>query len=569
MNTDAPDIDADDDVPMLGKFFPQADGTKSAPPQLVAEDPEPEPAVEVKPTPEEPTVTTPADADKAEATLINPPQPKRALPRPPSASEVQAVVDGVAGAKPPKNTSPAFGGPKPPAAAAAPKPPAPAPEPAAPADDDDAEPAPPPAWQRPLTTEELDQLFGTRPLADAAPRVSISGLNDSKGRYTISAQQTSEEAARRHIAALQVNGAIPTNIRGIGNYSTRIRANNELVRMVTDVPDEITVLGVTESAKYGNGMLGAHIVTTIEPTDYYRYTWSNFIGKTFGAEEIELGPDGMPIVTLEGHDAPLVRPNGELYYPRRMRIGGTGAPDMYDTQVLRDAYAARIPTLYYGPPGTGKTALCEAALPGLVTISGTADTETADFVGSYVQLPDGSFLWVDGPLIQAMERGVPLFIDEIALIDSRVLALVYSVMDGRREVHITANPMRGTVVAKDGFYVIGACNPNVPGAVMSDALLSRFSLQIEVTTDYDMLKTLGVDREIIAVAKNLAKIHEHGGIMKAPETRELLAYMKVKRALGQPVALANMVAAALESDRPEYIKALSAKFDGTITALRS
>lgn len=543
VSTETTEVDQDD-VPMLGAFFDVDDDMTSDSPILIAEDPEPA-------TVDQPTVTTGDPTASAVITGSTPPPP-------PTAAQVTAVLDAVHGASPAGAVSPTFG--KAPTA----------PAPASPDTESVAEePKPLPEWQKPLTSDELAILFGERALADSTPRLRLSGLNTKKGRYTIEKTEVTNTARDEQIQALQSNGKLPTNVRAIANYSARARINNELARVATKDRETSLILGVTESAQYGGASLSSLATTTIDSTDLFRYLWSNYTGVTFGAEEIELGPDGKPLIKLDGHDAPLIRPNGELYYPRKIRLEAAEAATLYDTQMVKQAYEARIPVLLYGPPGTGKTALCEAVLPGMYTISGTADTETADFVGSYTTDPSGAFEWIDGPLIKAMEDGVALFIDEVALIDSRVLALVYSVMDGRKEVHITANPRRGTVQAKEGFYVIGACNPDVPGAVMSDALLSRFSLQVEVTTDYDMLKTLGVSREIISVSKNLAKSQGSGAIQKAPQTRELLAFERIKAAMGIHVALANMVAAALPTDRDEYITALSSKFEGKITALRS
>lgn len=239
-----------------------------------------------------------------------------------------------------------------------------------------------------------------------------------------------------------------------------------------------------------------------------------------------------------------MRPNGEKYYSRNWG-------EHEDIAVLRDARADEAYVLLYGAPGCGKTALVEGAFgEELLTILGSGDTEVADLVGGYTQNPAGGWNWTDGPLIQAAEEGRPLLIDEVGLIDPKVLSIVYGLMDGRREYTVTANPERGTVKAKEGFYVIGATNPNAPGVHLSEALLSRFALHVEMTTDWELARKLGVSTKMVTASQNLAKKQSSGEISWSPQFRELLNFKKAEAKWGQRFAIANVLAIAPELDRP-------------------
>jgi MoxR-like ATPase len=246
-------------------------------------------------------------------------------------------------------------------------------------------------------------------------------------------------------------------------------------------------------------------------------------------------PDDLPVT------GPVTRPNGQLYHPRTV----AGVPDV---TALRKLRAAGVPALLYGPPGTGKTSVVEAAFGDLVTVPGDGDTTVADLVGEYTQTPEGRYVFVHGPLVRAMREGRPLFVDDATLIPPNVLATLYPAMDGRRQVIVKANG--GEVVdAAEGFYVVAGHNPGVHGAVLTDALSSRFSAHIQVSSDYDLAVALKVDRRAVRAARNLATRQRRGEVGWAPQLRELIAFDRIAKVLGVEAAAGNLVGVAPEEDR--------------------
>lgn len=286
------------------------------------------------------------------------------------------------------------------------------------------------------------------------------------------------------------------------------------------------------------------------------YTFAAYDGTSVAAAAGE-----KVVVEKRLFDKVFTRPNGDAYYGRK--IG-----DHEDVDVLTSAREHGENVLLFGPPGTGKTALVEAAYHDVVTILGTAETEVADFVGSYTQRPGEGFVWVDGPLIEAMEGGKALLVDEIGLVDPKVLSILYSVMDGRGALKVTQNPDRGTVHAKDGFYVIAATNPHAPGVQLSEALISRFTIQVEVDSDYELALHLKVSRKIVSAAQNMDRRRRTGDMLWAPQLRELFAFKRNEAIFGTSFAARSLVAGAPEIDRDTVADIIGKALKDTITPLR-
>lgn len=248
------------------------------------------------------------------------------------------------------------------------------------------------------------------------------------------------------------------------------------------------------------------------------------------------------------------RPNGTIYYPRR--IGG------YEDLALMEAWRDRKQFAFFsGPPGTGKSALVDAVFEG-ERVDGTPrrqptgaeylvcsrNTTEADFLGGWIK--EGSqYVWVDGPLIRSLRRDVPFFADEVLLPDSRTFSPLYPLLDGRNEIYVSANPSMGPVKMGPNWYFCGAGNPDVPGAQFSEALRDRFWHYIEISTDWTLCARLGCPQGIITVAQILDHKRVEGSISWSPQMRSLLVFKEMEELYGTDYAASALLSKTPTEDR--------------------
>lgn len=383
-----------------------------------------------------------------------------------------------------------------------------------------------------MTTPATTPATGSTPAAPGA----ANRLRNGELRRMVA-----EQLAHDPTAAL-TPGTIATKLGGkssgaVGNALATLEARGEAEKVSTN-PTTYRATATTADAA---------TTATVTPR-----------GTTTAPAPPTPAPPPAPSALVTG---PVPRPNGQMYHPRKL----AGLSDLTVLRRLRDR---NVSALMYGPPGTGKTAVVEAAFDDLVTIQGDSDTVTDDFVGSYTQTPDGRYEFTYGPLVTAMREGRVLFIDDATLIPPTVLAVVYPAMDGRRQIIIKTHKNE-VVNAEPGFYVVAGHNPGVHGAVLTDALSSRFAAQIHVSTDYDLATRLEIDPKAVRVARHLAARKEKGEIGWAPQLRELIAFSQLAAddVLGTLGAAGNLIGIAPEEDQAVVAEVVRNTFGANVTPL--
>ena len=96
------------------------------------------------------------------------------------------------------------------------------------------------------------------------------------------------------------------------------------------------------------------------------------------------------------------------------------------------------PTFVTGLSGNGKTFGIEQACAQLgreiIRVNITIETDEDDLIGGF-RLVNGETVWHNGPVIEALERGAILLLDEIDLASNKILCL-QSILEGLSLIHI-------------------------------------------------------------------------------------------------------------------------------------
>ena len=145
------------------------------------------------------------------------------------------------------------------------------------------------------------------------------------------------------------------------------------------------------------------------------------------------------------------------------------------------------PTFITGLSGNGKTFSVEQACAQLnrelIRVNITIETDEDDLIGGF-RLVDGNTVWHNGPVVEALERGAVLLLDEIDLASNKILCL-QPVLEGKG---IFLKKIGRFVSPAPGFNVVATANTKGKGSddgrfigtnVLNEAFLERFPVTFE------------------------------------------------------------------------------------------
>mgnify|MGYP003138411838 CR=1 FL=1 len=206
------------------------------------------------------------------------------------------------------------------------------------------------------------------------------------------------------------------------------------------------------------------------------------------------------------------------------------------------------PTFVTGLSGNGKTfgieQVCAQLGRELIRVNITIETDEDDLIGGF-RLVNGNTVWHNGPVVEALERGAILLLDEIDLASNKILCL-QPVLEGKG---LFLKKIGKFVQPKAGFNVVATANTKGKGSddgrfigtnVLNEAFLERFPVTFEQAYPApahetkilnNVASTLGVNdsdfcKRLVDWADIIRKTFYDGGIEEIISTRRLVHILR-------------------------------------------
>ena len=239
------------------------------------------------------------------------------------------------------------------------------------------------------------------------------------------------------------------------------------------------------------------------------------------------------------------------------------------------------PTFITGLSGNGKTFSVEQACAQLerelIRVNITIETDEDDLIGGF-RLVDGATVWHNGPVIEALERGNVLLLDEIDLASNKILCL-QSILEGNG---VFLKKIGKFVRPTAGFNVIATANTKGKGSddgrfigtnVLNEAFLERFPVTFEQNyptpaQEKNILMKLSEDADfcgrLVDWADIIRKTFYDGGIDEIISTRRLVHIIKAHNIFGNKAKAIDVCTARFDDETKQAFIELYDKVDSDL-----
>jgi len=236
------------------------------------------------------------------------------------------------------------------------------------------------------------------------------------------------------------------------------------------------------------------------------------------------------------------------------------------------------PVFITGLSGNGKTMsveqVCASTKRELIRVNITIETDEDDLIGGF-RLVNGDTVWHNGPVIEALERGAVLLLDEIDLASNKILCL-QSVLEGKG---VFLKKIGKYVTPRAGFNVIATANTKGKGSddgrfvgtnILNEAFLERFAVTFEqeypaASVETKILLNVGADADfaenLVKWAGVIRKTFFDGGVDEVITTRRLVHIVQAYGIFGDRLDAITKCVNRFDADTKQSFLDLYTKVD--------
>ena len=239
------------------------------------------------------------------------------------------------------------------------------------------------------------------------------------------------------------------------------------------------------------------------------------------------------------------------------------------------------PAFITGLSGNGKTfsveQACAQAKRELIRVNITIETDEDDLIGGF-RLVDGATVWHNGPVVEALNRGAVLLLDEIDLASNKILCL-QSILEGKgvflKKIGRYVKPAAGfTVVATANTKGKGSDDGRFVGTnVLNEAFLERFPVTFEqdYPTPANEIKILDAvcdetdfNKRLVDWADIIRKTFFDGGIDEVISTRRLVHIVRAYQIFGTRAKAITTCISRFDDETKQAFQELYDKVDADV-----
>ena len=246
------------------------------------------------------------------------------------------------------------------------------------------------------------------------------------------------------------------------------------------------------------------------------------------------------------------------------------------------------PVFITGLSGNGKTMgvtqACAENRRELIRVNITIETDEDDLLGGY-RLKDGQTVWQNGPVIEAMERGAVLLLDEIDLASNKIMCL-QPILEGSG---VFVKKINKFIKPVHGFNVVATANTKGQGSddgkfigtnVLNEAFLERFPITFEqsypkpAVEEKILINTLSKSgkkdqdfcKKLVTWADVIRKTYFDGGVDEIISTRRLVHIIQAYAIFNKKMKAVEVCTNRFDDDTKNSFIELYTKVDAGASA---